>query len=196
MLPPLPPGCFPPSKEHSRSTQSIAEQSSWGSQASRGRQAPVAAGSSRELQTELTVLGLVAALTPEQSPHLRPGGSTSTKTQPKLNSLSLLETSLFALVPSNRAVLWKETSAEMLVKILVGLWLLPGNQENKQSTPGSLRDSCPPAESVTRTDLPKQRQSQADIWHTIPAGHQFPMGNQLQSNSAHAVIIIKNLTVC
>lgn len=68
--------------------------------------------------------------------------------------------------------------------------------KNNQSTPGSLHDSYPPAESVTRTDLPKQRQSQPDIWHTAPASQKFSMGNQLQSNTAHAVIIIKNLSAC
>lgn len=82
------------------------------------------------------------------------------------------------------------------MKIVVGLWLLPRNQANKQTAPGSLQDSYPPAESVTRTDLPKQRQSQADIWHTVPASQKCSMGNQLQSNTAHAVIIIKNLSAC
>lgn len=135
---------------------------------------------------------------PEQNPHLRSGWrNTITKTRPKL-SLSLLRE--IQVPVCSVAFKYRNSvegnSAETLVNILMGLWLLPRNQANKQSTPGSLHDWHPPAESVTRTDLPKQRQSQADIWHTVPASQKFSMGNQLQSNTAHAVIIIKNLSPC
>lgn len=137
---------------------------------------------------------------PDHSPHLRPGWrNTITKTQPKLSSLSLLGE---VQVPVCSDAFKQRNSVEGnccrdACEHSDGT-LAPAKKSGKQnqSTPASLHDSYPPAEGVTQADLPKQRQSQADIWHTGPASQKFSMGNQLQSNTAHAVIIIKNLSAC
>lgn len=47
--------------------------------------------------------------------------------------------------------------------------------------------------ALPRADLHKQRQSRADIWHTTAAHQRFPAGNQLQSTTARAVIVMRGL---
>lgn len=50
--------------------------------------------------------------------------------------------------------------------------------------------------ALPRADLHKQRQSRADIWHTTAARQRLPVGNQLQSTTARAVIVMRGLPPC
>jgi len=90
--------------------------------------------------------------------------------------------------------LQKAIAAETLAKILTGQChgtLASAKQAGKPTQPPL--ETCTVCmlqlRALPQTGLHNQRQSHADIWHTTPASQKFSAGKQLQSDTAHAVII-------